>query len=100
MAHVTCRCGYSMWNGHTPNNIEFTVFSDRRFCELAENPPALFSDPTEFVLDFDDLMDMADYEVWRCPECGRLYIFDNQNDSNKAKYVYKLEEDQNDTKSI
>ena len=96
MAHLGCKCGYSMWNGYTPNDIEFTVFSDRRLCELAENLPASFSVPMECPLNFNDLMDlvdMADYEVWRCPKCGRLYIFDNQNDSDKAKFVYQLEED-------
>lgn len=93
MAHLGCRCGYSMWNGRVPNDIEFTVFSDRRFCELVEKPPDLFSNPEDFALDIGDLMDMADYEVWRCPKCGRLYIFDLQNNPNKAKLVYKLEED-------
>ena len=92
MARLACRCGYSMWNGNVPNDIEFTVFSDRRFCELIDNPPALSSDPVEFASDFTDLMDMADYEVWRCPKCGRLYIFDKQSDSDKAQFVYKLEE--------
>lgn len=92
MANLTCRCGYSMWNGRVPNNIEFTVFSDARACELADNPPALFSNPAEFTLDFNDLLDMADYDVWRCPACGRLYVFDNQSGSNHARFVYKLEE--------
>lgn len=51
MAHLACRCGYSMWNGQVPNTITFTVFSDARSLELAENPPNLFSNPDEFVLD-------------------------------------------------
>lgn len=93
MAHLNCRCGYSMWNGCVPNDIEFKAFSDKRLCELIDNPPALSSDPLQFVQDFYDLMEMADYEVWRCPKCRRLYIFDNQNNSNKVRFVYKLEEE-------
>ena len=91
MAHVTCRCGYSMWNGMTPNDIEFTVFSDVQLCEIEDHPPDLFRDPEQFICDWNDLMDMADYEVWRCPECGRLYVFDKQDGSDQAKYIYRLE---------
>ena len=80
-----------MWNGPTPNNIEFTAFSDARFCAIVDDPPALFGNPAEFVTDFGDLMDMADYEAWRCPACGRLYVFDKQENPNRAKYIYKLE---------
>lgn len=92
MAHLGCRCGNVMWDGLSPNDIEFTAFSDIRFCELADNPPALFSNPEEFVLDFTDLFELADFTVWRCPECKRLYVFENQGKPTKAKYVYKLEE--------
>ena len=93
MAHLGCRCGNSMWNGRVPNDIEFAVFSDVRSCEIVENPPKFSTDPFELTCDLNDLFAMADYEVWRCPECGRLYVFDNQDDSHRAKYVYRLEED-------
>lgn len=91
MAHLDCRCGYSMWNGATPNNIEFYAFSDIRYCELVDKPPFFSGDPDRFLYEIMDWMDMADYEIWRCPECGRLYVFDRQDDPVRVKYVYKLE---------
>ena len=94
MARLLCRCGYSMWNGHTPNEIEFTAFSDACVCALIENPPDRFSRPLESASDlFMDFFGLADYEVWRCPQCGRLYVFDRQSGSDAAKFVYKLEEE-------
>ncbi len=92
MAHLDCKCGYSMWNGATPNDIVFTVFSDARSCELSDKPPLFSGDPDQYLFEFMDWMDMADYEAWRCPECGRLYVFDKQDDSGKVKYIYRLEE--------
>lgn len=92
MARLACKCGHSMWNGHTPNDIEFTVFSDARVCELADHPPERSGDPARFPFDFMDLMEEADYEVWRCPVCGRLYVFDQRDNPDRAKYVYRLEE--------
>lgn len=90
MARLDCKCGYTMWNGPIPNDIEFTVFSDARLCELEDNPPSFSAEPTNFLTDF---IGQADYEIWRCPRCKRLYVFDLQNNSGRAKYVYKLETD-------
>lgn len=91
MARLTCKCGFTMWNGSTPNGIEFTAFSDARLCRLEDALPALPSDPLFLLM---DLMDQADYEVWRCPQCRRLYVFDRQDGSDRASYIYRLETDQ------
>lgn len=93
MAHLKCRCGYPMWNGLTPNDVVFNVCSDRRFCELVDNPPELFSDPENLPFDIADLIEMGDYEVWLCPECKRLNIIDKKINPNKVRLVYKLEEE-------
>ncbi len=87
MARVTCRCGRVLWNGRIPNDIEFTVFSDARICEIEDHPPDFCSDPLYFL---SDLLERADYEVWRCPACKRLYMF--ENGAEQVRYVYKLEE--------
>ena len=50
------------------------------------------SDPGMFPEDIMALMDRADYEIWRCPECGRLHVFDRQDSPANVKYVYRLEE--------
>lgn len=78
--HLLCKCGIDMWNGEIPNDIEYTVFSDKRMNDIFE----------EDTVDTIDLAQMNDYNVWRCPKCGRLYIF--RNADNKLLFVYKLEE--------
>lgn len=86
MANMKCRCGNTMWNGNTPNGIEYWVYSDRQMCSIEEEDSILTI----------DLADKANYNVWCCPKCMRLYVFDEQGDSTQAKCVYRLEE--NDTK--
>ncbi|MCI8690081.1 MAG: hypothetical protein HFF87_07185 [Oscillibacter sp.] len=87
---LTCKCGCILWNGQIPNNIEFTVFSSPRICEVEDCPPPFQNDLLYFTC---DLMGRADYEVWRCPACKRLHIFENGRDPNQVRYVYKLEEE-------
>lgn len=87
---LTCKCGCILWNGQIPNNIEFTVFSSPRICEVEDCPPPFQNDLLYFTC---DLMGRADYEVWRCPACKRLHIFENGRDPNRVRYVYKLEEE-------
>lgn len=79
--HLLCRCGKDMWNGQIPNDIEFSVYSDKRMCEILEND----------TVDTIDLARMNEYNVWRCPECGRLYVF--KGSDNKITRVYKPEDD-------
>ncbi len=80
MARIKCVCGEVMWNGMVPNDIVYNVFSDRRASEIDES------------VNFDmlRLWDMRSYEVWKCPSCGRLFVFDP--DCSKAIAVYRLED--------
>lgn len=82
--HLLCKCGYDMWNGQIPNDIEYTVFSDGRLDEICADDTI---PTTELGL-------INDYNVWRCPMCGRLYVFKNESGSagNEALFVYKPEE--------
>lgn len=80
--HLLCKCGCDMWNGQIPNDIEYTVFSDRRMCEILE----------EDTVDTTDLALKNDYNVWLCPKCGRLYVF--KESENKVLRVYKPEDQQ------
>lgn len=85
---LQCKCGFTMWNGETPNDIEFYVFSDKRTCEILEK-----SD-NETIVAFD-CVSMNDYDVWKCPECERLYVFKNVSgeEGNRVLRVYKLEDE-------
>ena len=77
-----CRCGRSMWNGQTPNDIEFWVYSDKRMCdEILDND----------TIDTVKLASMYNYNVWRCPDCRRLYVFEKGN--TKVLNCYKLEDE-------
>ncbi len=70
-----------MWNGSIPNDIEFSVYSDKRMCEILEND----------TVDTLDLAQMNEYNVWRCSECGRLYVFNKS--SCKVIRIYKPEDE-------
>lgn len=69
-----------MWNGQIPNDIEFSVYSDKRMCEILENDAA----------DTIDLVRINEYNVRRCPNAGRLYVF--KVSENKVIRVYKPED--------
>ena len=71
-----------MWNGLTPNDINVWCYTDRRLDEI-------MADDSVSTL---KLADLYDYEVWVCPCCKRLYVFENsERDRNRVKYVYALE---------
>ena len=85
MASMLCKCGERLSNTLCPNDIVYWVYSDitmDKICQNATIPTVSFTPET------DGLLDKNDYEVWRCPKCKRLYIFE---DGEKAKYVYQLE---------
>ena len=79
MSRLECKCGHTLWNGETPNNIEYWVYSDKTIDSILKSD----------VIDTLALNNLFDYNIWRCPECKRLYIF-NKNES-VPKYVYTQE---------
>ncbi len=68
-----------MWNGNTPNDIEYWVYSDKQIDKILEEDKIS-------TLAFTDLFT---YNVWVCPKCKRLYVFDVDD---KFVGIYKLEE--------
>ncbi|MBO6230524.1 MAG: hypothetical protein J6O50_08135 [Ruminiclostridium sp.] len=80
MARIECKCGQIIWNGETPNDIEFWAYSDRTMDSI------LMSDSVSSP----DFSANADYNVWLCPLCRRLYIFKGKD--NVPLYVYTPEE--------
>lgn len=83
--HLLCKCGCDMWNGQTPNDIEYRVFSDRRMDKILEK------DEISTI----EMFGLNDYDVWRCPACRRLYVFKNESGGagNKVLCVYKPDDD-------
>ena len=82
MAHFVCKCGHDMWNGESPNDIEFWVYSDKTMDALS------YDDAIPFLA----LHERNDYNVWRCHNCKRLYIFDEKISTDKPVCIYKTEE--------
>ena len=68
-----------MWNGESPNNIQLWVYSDRKMDKILEKD----------TIDVIELSNMEDFEVWLCPNCKRLSVF--EPGSSSVKYTYQLE---------
>jgi len=76
---MQCKCGEILSNSMAPNDIQLRVYTDR---------------------EWDDIINMGEIDsiniphpkidVWRCPKCERVYVFEYGN--HKVIKVYKLEE--------
>lgn len=75
--HFGCRCGYVFYD--TTDNLRFKasllpVQSLKKFAEIAERGAVPHSDKIELYFPLTDLLFRTMYQ---CPECGRLYIEDD-----------------------
>ena len=78
MASFYCKCGERLSNSDIPNDIQLWVYSDKEW---------------DVILEKDTFeawkVPLPTYDVWRCPNCERIYAFDNEN---KLFKTYVLEE--------
>lgn len=79
MARMMCKCGETLSTVQVPNEIELFVYTDFEMDEIN-------------AMEINDPLDIPDpeREVWRCPHCERIYVFDG----NKVIRTYVLEEDE------
>ena len=74
---MMCKCGEVLSNSETPNDIELIVYTNKEWDE---------------ILSVDTIdtckIPLPRYEVWKCPKCERIYVFENGN--NKAVKEYQL----------
>lgn len=81
MAKMQCKCGETLSNSQSPNDIELKVYTDREW---------------DYIINLDVIDPLAlpdpQHDVWRCPKCERLYFFRDGVDT--AVKIYKVEEDQ------
>lgn len=78
MARMTCKCGQTLSNSQAPNEVNLVVFTDTEWeniCNRDHIQPWMIPLPK--------------YDVWRCPTCERIYVF--ERGSNDAKIVYVKE---------
>ncbi len=71
-----------MWNGQSPNDIEVWCYTDRQLDEILANDN----------ISILELADLYSYNVWVCPRCKRLYVFD-RSDHTKVRCIYALEKE-------
>lgn len=64
MANYYCKCGNRLNNSMVPNEVELRVYTDREWDDIIN-------------IGMMDSVDMPDpsVDVWRCPECERVYVF-------------------------
>ncbi|MCL1790800.1 MAG: hypothetical protein FWG40_05495 [Peptococcaceae bacterium] len=80
MSKIRCRCNNVLSNIDAPNDIELIVYSDRQW----EN---------EINIGIINSIEIPSpkYNIWRCPVCDRIYVFEKGNDV--AIKVYALEDE-------
>ncbi|MCL2141267.1 MAG: hypothetical protein FWH46_00065 [Methanimicrococcus sp.] len=79
MSKFLCRCGNTLSNSDVPNDIELIVYTGRQW-ESEINIGVINS------LDIP----LPRYNVWRCPICKRVYLFE-QNTGIMIK-AYAIED--------
>ncbi|GAB6990114.1 hypothetical protein [Paenibacillus pini] len=81
MAKFICKCGNQLSTVEAPNDVQLYVYSDREW---------------DNIINLGDLIDPLTIpdpanDVWRCPVCRRIYVF---NADNTVKVVYKIEDEE------
>lgn len=74
MAQYWCKCGKRLSTIMAPNNIQYRVYSDQDWDDIIN-------------IGWMDSVDMPfpKNDVWRCPECERVYVF--EGDTVIKQYV-------------
>ncbi len=75
MARLQCKCGATLSNSNAPNDVELRVYTDREWDDIINLGDSI--DPVTIPF--------PRYDVWRCTECERIYVFDG--DAVKKTYV-------------
>jgi hypothetical protein len=79
MASVTCKCGEVLSTTLAPNDVQLRVYSDKEWDNIIQHDSI---DPLTIPF--------PKYDVWRCNNCERIYVFDWEY--GKVIKTYVLEE--------
>ncbi len=78
MARMMCKCGKQLSNQESPNDIELIIYTDKEW---------------DFICSKDLIetwkIPSPSFDAWKCPICGRVYLF--QRGKNEPFCVYKME---------
>lgn len=75
MARTNCECGTVLTNHSIPNDIQLTVYTRKEWEKMCENGA------TETWL-----LPSPRYDVWRCPVCRRIAVYDWEDPAPLLKY--------------
>jgi hypothetical protein len=80
MARFHCRCGKILSNTLAPNEVELKVYTDKEWDDIIN-------------LGQIDSVDLPKpkRDVWKCPVCERVYVFDEGLDSVAKVYALETE---------
>lgn len=83
MARWVCKCGQNMDDHNCPDKNCFRVFSDELWDEISN-----MADENNKINWFD--IPQGNYEMYKCPSCGRLMIFGE--DENIDRFIFYRKE--------
>lgn len=75
---MTCTCGCKISNQQAPNEIELIVYTDREWSEICD---------CDSIQPW--MIPRPHYNVWKCPDCQRLYFY--EGDADMPCMVYQVE---------
>jgi hypothetical protein len=87
---LNCLCGASLSNTGCPNDIEHLLISSQSKESLQDLVDEEVKDNGEIDMWFEHWEESKSIIVWKCYECGRLYL-DAEGDPEKV-IVYKIEQ--------
>ncbi len=82
MAHFLCNCGEDLWNGRVPNEIEIRIFREETWRDAVKQHNDIY-------------LLREDYDIWKCPKCGRVRSFKKNNLDKVFQIEEFLTEDKN-----
>lgn len=69
MARLLCVCGELLSNSTLPNDVTLRVYTEKEW-----EDKILIHDNIETTM-----IPFPRYDVWRCPNCERIHVFDGEN---------------------
>jgi len=77
---MNCICGKVLSNSEAPNDIELRGYTNKEWNSILANE---IIESWNFPLPFLD--------IWKCPVCERLYVFDGEDKPHGVAKIYSLE---------
>lgn len=73
---MICKCGNILSTVEAPNDVQLRVYTDKEWDEIMNEEVLI---PWKIPL--------PEYDVWMCPKCKRVYVFEDGNNIPVMKYV-------------